>query len=260
MSTNQVSFDDDSIQNKERPKADLTKKIRFKANETKRLLLIDPKVTMVEYHYIHNAENDWGRNVICTKEKEGECYACDHFGPPKQRFALNVISYNTNSSGQITTNPPKWDLFVWVFGYRRFNEIRAIKKEWGNLLDHDILASCDDEKYQSGATQAGAKALWNETPGLKDEIQKYYEQNKIEVMPYLAETLTETEMINVVAGKFPDGTARKAKEGTEQKPVSADTRRDVGTTVTQAPSNAGNDGNVTKSTLTEATANLDDLI
>lgn len=87
----------------------------------------------------------------------------DRMEAPKRRFALHVVQYATKKSGDLAT-PFRVDVKVWAFTDRVFNEIVALRKEWGDLTKRDIVLTCENEAFQNYKISIGADAQYLQDP------------------------------------------------------------------------------------------------
>ncbi len=85
--------------------------------------------------------------------QEGQC--CKLFGPSTPRWAVLIIQYQTDRSGQIV-RPFTMFRKLWKFGADKYQQIRNVGKDFPLEL-HDLSVYCtpDGEQYQK--LQIGAK-------------------------------------------------------------------------------------------------------
>lgn len=118
------------------------------------------------------------------------CPACalarssDAILPPKRRFAMHVLRYNTKPGSFDLQSPFSVKLEAWGFTDERFNKLLEIKKEWadsGGLLGHDILLGpCDDKVFQKFDINVSQKSEWKSSSDRKAMVKESLENNKAE--------------------------------------------------------------------------------
>lgn len=116
------------------------------------------------------------------------CPACqastqfDRFRGPTNKYALNVIKYNTKAGSAEVAKPFQVSAEVWVFGAAKFEEIRNLVKE-GNydLKKHDlILGPCQNETFQKFNIMIAQSADWMGDENTKALTAETFKENRIE--------------------------------------------------------------------------------
>lgn len=96
------------------------------------------------------------------------CPACeahqqlsDLFDPPKRRYALPILKYDTDDKGKIVP-PFGCRVVVWAFPDKIFATLCDFQEEWGDMRQHDInLGPCENETFQKfDINVAGGDPAW----------------------------------------------------------------------------------------------------
>lgn len=194
-----VNWDDESIQ---KPETSRRKIVNFKgiAGHTQRILLIDKAAVMVKQHYVKKAK----KYVRCIADSNnGYCPACDEIGQPAMSFGANVIVYETEPDGTVVKddrNLPKFQLALWIFGPDKFTYIRELRKEWGDLRNHDLIVQCTDAQFQKLTIMPAASALWLQNEDLKHEVVEDFKENAYDVEKIIGKALSPADIKIVLAG------------------------------------------------------------
>lgn len=152
----ETNFDDESISGRDFASYKGRNKV------TDRIGLLTPnRVLIARDHYkegigyvVCNSEfKVQGKVEVCTKMAP----CCEHMDAPRKRITTLLIKYNTSPAGQLV-NPFGYELLVWQFSPDKFQQLQNINKEFP-LADHDILALCEEEKYQRMVFTACRQAI-----------------------------------------------------------------------------------------------------
>jgi hypothetical protein len=136
-----------------------------KANQTDRIYIPNASgVVRARTHYIERGAAKF--SIICRSQyvrrsdgsgedlvQEGAC--CKMFGNSVPRWAVLIIQYATDKTGQVT-RPFTMHRKLWKFGADKYQQIRNVGRDFP-LEHHDLSVFCqpDGEQYQK--LQIGAK-------------------------------------------------------------------------------------------------------
>lgn len=172
------------------------KKFLGEVGHTKRMMVIDKSVVMVPSHYILGQK----RYVRCIADlNAGACPGCE-MGKARERFGANVVVYETNKDGSVIT-PTKWSLQLWTFAVDKYVQIKAAKKEWGDLHAHDFMVSCTDTQFQRLTITVCKDALWMSDKQLMTDIATYFKEHKFDVQRLIGKVMSIQELKDFIAGK-----------------------------------------------------------
>lgn len=160
-----VEFNDDTIRSDDKP-------YKFPQGQTSRYCIMDKATVMERCHF------DSGF-FICTKEKEGHCTWCEvDMDEARPQFANNIFVYNTAQDGS-PLNPLSGRL-EWI-SYRddQFFLYRDMRRQFGDLRQHDIMFTCTEFKYQKGQRMPLPQAWWLMDEKFKAEVASLYQTRGI---------------------------------------------------------------------------------
>lgn len=128
-----------------------------------------------EGYFVCGSERDKGGKI--TKK----CVCCEREGEAKPRFGVPIVKYGTKSSGEIK-KPLQWEVQVWFFSSDKFQQLKSIKMEFGDLTTYDLGILCTEAKFQRLNITPKKEALWSAKAEIKAEIEE--EAEKVwDVMP-----------------------------------------------------------------------------
>ncbi len=111
---------------------------------------------------------------LCARAQE-----CDEVGPPRRRFASNVIKYATKPDGNLRL-PVQCELVVWTYTDQIFNKLVDIVNEWGSLREHDLLLGpCTNKDFQKFEIGVAKVAAWQTDEQIKQLVVETYSNNRI---------------------------------------------------------------------------------
>lgn len=125
-----------------------------RANVTDRIGIINPTKILVGRTHFRQGMG----YILCSSEfklngtnevlhKAAPC--CLHLEPESEstkRVTCLVIKYDTKPDG-VLVEPFGYKLLLWRFSEDKYEQLKNINKEWP-LAEHDLLATCSEEKYQ----------------------------------------------------------------------------------------------------------------
>lgn len=95
------------------------------------------------------------------------CPACeaaangDAVSPPKRRFAMHIIEYETKQGSSEIAEPFSVRTKIWRFADKIFNKLVDITNEVGDLKKHDLLLGpCTSKDFQQYDIMPSGKAEW----------------------------------------------------------------------------------------------------
>lgn len=113
------------------------------------------------------------------------CPACfastrsDAVKPPKPRYAMNVVKYNTKPGTSEVANSFGITVIPWEFSEQTFKIIRKFALEGYNLQEKDlILGPCTNEDYQKFEIMASMTGAWLASESTKKTTTDTFEENK----------------------------------------------------------------------------------
>lgn len=178
-------------------------KLELKTNESARVNLLGTKgwavtvrhwVDKVGYVHCHAMTDEMTLTDLLKLEKDGgnpdTCLLCkmsaegvEAVNSPQRRIAIRVLRYKTDLKGKLTAGALSFWMEIWIVSNQKYKDILNVLREWGgekrNLIhNHDLLLSCEDEKYQKTTITPMKKALWKEHADdvkayMKEEMPKY---------------------------------------------------------------------------------------
>lgn len=171
MSMQEISWDDASVQPKN---TDANRKIeRFvgKQGITTRIAILTEKPVRTFTHY----KKGYGY-FSCLKVDGLECVACAAGDRVSEKYATNILVYPPNAAPGVPLDLQQLKLMLWQPGPKVFNDLRAIRQEWGDLRGYDIKVTCTNEQYQHLNITNCRESLWA-TDGNAAQIAQYLEAN-----------------------------------------------------------------------------------
>ena len=117
--------------------------------------------------------------ILCANAAAGN----ERVGVPQRRFALRVLRYRTDMHGKASAGALGYWLEIWIIDNRKYRSLLTKMEEWGgkekkSINKHDLLLTCEDEKYQNVTIDVMKSAWWEQDKAnvklyLKDELPKY---------------------------------------------------------------------------------------
>lgn len=105
---------------------------------------------------------------------------CDQVRPPERRFAVNIIRYATDASGQLT-RPFSCQCLVWAFNEGTYLRLIGLNTEWaesGGILGRDLLCGpCTSAEFQNFEITPGAESYWKTVPGARERFAETFKAN-----------------------------------------------------------------------------------
>lgn len=118
---------------------------------------------------------------------------------PMRRFAIRILRYQTDMSGRIVGNDIRYQMLIWILDNYKYRQLRQIDQEWGDVRSHDLMVTCEGEKYQKYTINIAKEALWTRET-FKAKVAEYL---KAEMPRYiLADCLGQTLTQEVLTRKF----------------------------------------------------------
>jgi len=202
----EVPWDDDSIKTSPRGGRDL-EKFRLDEGETARIVVLDENAYLSMTHYDPESK----RYARCIRDVTGgNCPGCEKTGDPRQRFGANVVQYKTTKAGEPIT-PYEWTVKLWTFGPDKFTQLRAIKKEWGDLRKVDLKVLCKSTQFQEMVITPLRNTIWlDEEAGIREAVAEDYKSNKFDIERIIGKVYSVTDMEKLLAGEELDKTPENA--------------------------------------------------
>lgn len=182
---------------------------RGKKGTTHRICILDTGTTAIMVHW-HQGTAQYVRCLNDFDDDGGalgdECPACKSLGVPRQKHGLLVCWYETDKRGEAIVsqkarakgkvNP--YEIAVWTFGDDKFCQLRAFKRENGDLRKQDFKVECTDDQFQRLTLIPCKTALWLETKQAKDDVSSTYkvERQTRDLERLLAKDYTADEMVS----------------------------------------------------------------
>lgn len=194
-------------------------KLELKKDEVGRVCPLSPKfeaaithwVTKLGYVHCFAKAETWDELVAIERDggKPDECVLCemalradtkDIVGLPSKRIGTFALRYKTDMRGNLLGGQLSYYLEVWLLGNKKFRELQNLRKEWGNLQNHDLEIICTEAKYQNFDITLKKEALWNKDKAVKQAVIEYF---KIEAAKYdLRNCLGETIDLDTLKRRF----------------------------------------------------------
>lgn len=89
-----------------------------------------------------------------------EATRSDKFSAPQRRFSLHVLKYETVPGTTNVKEPYQATNLIWSFTDKVFTKLFALKQEWGDLRQHDLILKCENKPFQTYDISVAAKAEW----------------------------------------------------------------------------------------------------
>lgn len=187
-------------------------KLELKKDEVGRICPLSPKfeaaithwVTKLGYVHCFAKAESWEELVAIERDggKPDECLLCqmslradakEIVQLPSKRMATYVLRYKTDMRGNLLGGSLSYYLEVWLLGNKKFREIQNLRKEWGNLQNHDLELICTEAKYQNFDITLKKEALWNKDKAVKQAVIDYFkaEAAKYELRKCLGDEVDE---------------------------------------------------------------------
>lgn len=173
-------------------------KLELKKDEVGRICPLSPKfevaithwVTKLGYVHCFVEAKTWEELVAVERDggKPEECLLCgmalradtkDIVGLPSKRMATYVLRYKTDMRGNLLGGQLSYYLEVWLLGNKKFRELQNLRKEWGNLQNHDLEIICTEAKYQNFDITLKKEALWNKDKVVKQAVIEYFKAEAV---------------------------------------------------------------------------------
>lgn len=185
-------------------------KLELKKDEAARVCPLSPKfevaithwVTKLGYVHCFAKADTWEQLVSIERDggKPEECLLCsmalrndtkDIVGLPNKRMATHALRYKTDMRGNLLGGQFSYYLEVWLLGNKKFRELQNLRKEWGNLQNHDLELICTEAKYQNFDITLKKEALWNKDKAVKEAVINYFKEEaaKYELRKCLGEEI-----------------------------------------------------------------------
>ncbi len=119
-------------------------------------------ICLGDYATLEAQGSDPERCPICR-----EATRSDKFKGPVRRFALHVVKYETQPGKNVVKEPFQATTVIWSFTDRVFEQLFALKQEWGDLRSHDLTLTCTNPAFQNYDIAVAKDAEW-----LKGEDRK----------------------------------------------------------------------------------------
>lgn len=145
----------------------------------------------------------------------------DRMKAPERRFAMHVFVYNTKKNGDLST-PFGGQVKVWAFGGKYFDQIVALRKEWGDLRKRDIVVVCENPAFNGWDLKIGANAAYLEDPKRTELVKEtYVPENLAEDLSIFCGRRTEERFIKQDLLKVSENWAHveEHKTGRKAQPV-----------------------------------------
>lgn len=226
-----VSWDNENITDGRNPG------LKLKKDQTARIAILSKDAYMVLDHYSTKAR----RHARCIKSK-GMCPACSVLGDPKERFACKVLIYRTAETGEVLA-PFSGKVAVWVFGADKFVQLRAIRKQWGDLRGRDLTVTCTDENFQRFTIQPCPDCLFRKDKKTLDAVKALSNGFKMTPEEAIGKILTADEMskllelghsstgpedgMHVIEGGMDDAMEEAAPDLPTETPAASETPAEV---------------------------------
>lgn len=205
-----TNFDDESI------KSSQVEGYKAKAGSTDRIAVVDPAVVVVGRAHYGGPGVGY---VLCKSEytvdagvevlsRKGAC--CLHMpDEAKIRIVVPIIKYATKPNGELL-KPFTMEYLVWRINEAKFAQLRGIHKEWG-LDKHDLIITCDDEKYQTLTISVARDRVANHPEVQKQfgsEVAAFMAQMVPKLSKQIGNDVSETELLNKLGKTAPAATVR----------------------------------------------------
>lgn len=143
-------------------------------------------------------------------------YTRSRFGEPSLRFATVVGQYRTDKFGKIQQPFNESSVMVkfFIFGVKKYDLLRKANEEFP-LDKHDLLVSCQEDKFQQLGFQSCKEAAWK----LKPEVQKAVAAQVEKLANYLEGQLGQKLTAEQIKEKLGETDTEVASDST---PSSAD--------------------------------------
>jgi hypothetical protein len=144
-------------------------RFKGKLNQNYRIMVADKTGT-------HAVTHTMGRKYYhCLGE--GKCPACAAGLPKRDRYGVNIVEYALNPSNGQLLDPLEVSIKLWAFGYKVWDELGMIAKNWGGLSTHDLSLHCTAENFQAWTIIVLPQALSMVVPGLDVHVAELYKNN-----------------------------------------------------------------------------------
>jgi len=215
MTTNAKNFAEDVGFEDETANAFDFKKYAGVKGQTDRLAFVclnpatgKPIVKKAQTHYVE------GLGYIKANE-----YTIKRFGKPKARYVTIVGQYATNKLGKIE-NPKNMVIVCkfFIMPEKKYALLKAANEEFP-LQKHDLLSTCQEEKFQQLQFQSCKEAAWVLIPEIKAGVLE-----QVAVMsPYLENQLCQDLTVEQIKEKLNDVEETPVEDATaETTEASAD--------------------------------------
>lgn len=173
--------------------SDLYRRLRFslQAGVRTRLAILDEKVQKTFVHY--------GRFYFyCLGD---ECPACIE-KQPSPRYLAWIFHYATNEDGDLIV-PLQGQVKAWMFGRDKYSDLSAIKREWNDLRQTDILVECTEQKYQRMSITAARDSAWmrEENRDYAPTLIQMLKDTRVDSIDLMARALTVSQIEQQMSGR-----------------------------------------------------------
>jgi len=173
-------------------------KLELKKDEVGRVCPLSPKfeatithwVTKLGYVHCFAKADTWEQLVAIERDggKPDECLLCEMalradtkeiVQLPNKRMATYALRYKTDMRGNLLGGQLSYYLEIWLLGNKKFRELQNLRKEWGNLQNHDLEIICTEAKYQNFDITLKKEALWNKDKVVKQAVIEYFKAEAV---------------------------------------------------------------------------------
>lgn len=149
-------------------------------------------------------------DVTTLEENQGldpkRCPACreaaksDMVDRPVRRFAMHVIRYGMNNSGQ-PQKPLQAAAHVWGFTDFNFGKLVDIAMEYGDLSELDLVLTCKNKLFQQYDLMASPKT-WRQDDKMRDLTDEVYKENQAKDLSAFCGMTKKKDMIELDIDKI----------------------------------------------------------
>lgn len=195
----EVGFDDNTVNSFQ------FEKYKGKKGQTDRLAVVyckdgKPVVRKAWTHFVE------GVGYVIAND-----YSRSRFGEPQLRFATVVGQYATDKFGKIQQpfNESSVTVKFFIFGVKKYDLLRKANEEFP-LDKHDLLVSCQEDKFQQLGFQSCKEAAWK----LKPDVQKAVTAQVEKLVSYLEGQLGQKLTAEQIKEKLGESEAEVASDST----------------------------------------------
>lgn len=160
-------------------------KIKFNPAYKSLIGIVSDEKIAVKMHYVQGAGS-----FICQ-----ECECCEVLGPPRIRYAIPIVEYDTNRDGRPISAELNHKVFVATDDH--FQDLSAINRRYG-ISQMDILVICKDEQFQKLSFHVDDHSRWRKSEAAMSAIKDFWKRNQRNILSPVARNISRERLLEIL--------------------------------------------------------------